>query len=71
MGRFPFHGEQPNGPPFPHHPDDIGGLPMPDMPQVLATSQPRADFNASHSTFQNNWWISHCVLMPCAMPAIA
>ena len=38
MGRFPFRGEQPNGPPFQHHPEDIGGLPMPDMPQVLATT---------------------------------
>ncbi len=37
MARFPFHGEQLNGPPFQHHPEDIGGLPMPDMPQVLAT----------------------------------
>ena len=52
MGRFPFHGEQPNGPPFPHHPEDIGGLPMPDMPQVLATAASAASTDPVHPTMQ-------------------
>lgn len=38
VGRFPFHGQQPNGPPFPPHPEDSASLPMPDMPQVLAAT---------------------------------
>lgn len=58
MGRFPFHGEQPNGPPFPHHPEDIGGLPMPDMPQVIASMVDMPlDSRASHCISHFCCWL--------------